>query len=266
MGIRITPDGGVTTDGAELVFLVIAGDTLAEVEALWAESAELCAPCDSDADGYEGALCGGDDCDDSAADANPGGTEVWYDGVDGDCDGADDYDADADGYTVDVDCDDTDAAVYPGADDAWYDGADADCDGASDYDADLDGADSDQYGGADCNDADASIGPAAAEIWYDDVDQDCDGNDDDADGDGFDVPLDCDDTSASVYPGAGGVPGDGVDSDCDGSDADVSTDADAGDIGAVGACGCDAGTGAGWGAALLAVAALRRRARSERRA
>jgi hypothetical protein len=49
---------------------------------------------------------------------NPGATEVWYDGVDQDCDDADDYDADGDGDPSDVhggtDCDDDDGAVYGG--------------------------------------------------------------------------------------------------------------------------------------------------------
>ncbi|HCH61931.1 MAG TPA: hypothetical protein DFR83_03940, partial [Deltaproteobacteria bacterium] len=40
-----------------------------------------------------------------------------YDGVDSDCDGASDYDADSDGYDSDAysgeDCDDTDNTVYP---------------------------------------------------------------------------------------------------------------------------------------------------------
>ena len=38
-----------------------------------------------------------DDCDDSSALISPSMTEVWYDGVDQNCDGADDYDADGDG-------------------------------------------------------------------------------------------------------------------------------------------------------------------------
>jgi len=58
------------------------------------------------------------DCDDTDATAYPGNTETWYDGVDGDCDGSDDYDQDGDGdYPSDyggTDCDDTDSSVYGG--------------------------------------------------------------------------------------------------------------------------------------------------------
>jgi hypothetical protein len=115
----------------------------------------------------------------SGADIYPGADEVWYDGIDANCDGVDDFDPDGDGWvkeedhvgraTVGIagsganhlgadDCYNTpdddfaldplaglDAAsvdpatVYPGADDAWYDGIDQDCDQRDDYDADEDG-------------------------------------------------------------------------------------------------------------------------------
>ena len=61
----------------------------------------------SDADGDKVGDCEGD-CDDSDPDVNPEAEETWYDGVDSDCDGADDYDADGDGVPVDSDCDDAD--------------------------------------------------------------------------------------------------------------------------------------------------------------
>ena len=65
----------------------------------------------------------GGDCDDGDDGVNPGATEVWYDGVDSDCDGASDYDADGDGYDHEdysgSDCDDTDASEY--ADCSLYD-------------------------------------------------------------------------------------------------------------------------------------------------
>ena len=101
---------------------------------------------DSDADGYgtgrgttscdqpaKTAEVGGD-CDDSEGDTYPGATDAWYDGVDSDCGGEDDYDADKDGYDVlsDDDCDDTNKAINPGKTEAWYDGVDADCSGGSD--------------------------------------------------------------------------------------------------------------------------------------
>ncbi len=42
---------------------------------------------DDDGDGYGPLACGGDDCDDTAPDVNPGEIEVCDDGVDNDCDG-----------------------------------------------------------------------------------------------------------------------------------------------------------------------------------
>ncbi len=87
---------------------------------------------DADGDGYgdaqvstedcaqpEGWVMDDTDCDDADATAHPGSTEVWYDGVDQDCDGNDD-DQDGDGFGVDVDCDDEDAEVWPG-DGIWDD-------------------------------------------------------------------------------------------------------------------------------------------------
>ena len=65
----------------------------------------------------------------------PGTTaiEVYYDGVDQNCDGLSDYDADEDGEeSIDyggTDCDDLDASVYSGAMDTPDDGIDQDCDG-----------------------------------------------------------------------------------------------------------------------------------------
>lgn len=47
----------------------------------------------SDRDGYDTLT----ECYDVVASTYPGATERWYDGVDANCDGADDYDQDADG-------------------------------------------------------------------------------------------------------------------------------------------------------------------------
>ena len=47
---------------------------------------------DEDGDGHDAIPAGGDDCDDSDPDTYPGAPEEWYDGIDEDCAGDDDYD------------------------------------------------------------------------------------------------------------------------------------------------------------------------------
>jgi hypothetical protein len=104
---------------------------------------------DADGDGYGDAAgkvinnCSGpsthvadsSDCDDGDPLVNPGETEIWYDGVDSDCDGADDYDQDADGYRSAEhggdDCDDSTRAASPAGTEVCDDGLDNDCDGTN---------------------------------------------------------------------------------------------------------------------------------------
>ena len=86
---------------------------------------------DDDGDGYgdggapvlgcdapTGTVADATDCDDSDVSVNPGEAEVYYDGVDADCDEASDYDADGDGDDAELygggDCDDGDAGAYTG--------------------------------------------------------------------------------------------------------------------------------------------------------
>jgi len=151
---------------------------------------------DLDQDGWDSP----EDCDDHDPQVNPGAAETWYDGVDQDCDGADDFDADSDNWVVSDDCDDTDPQVHPDAVETWYDGIDQDCDGLDDHDADQDGSPVDE----DCDDQDPTRSPLEDEVPYDGIDQDCDGldDDDDIDGDGYGLAEDCNDELPHVYPGA----------------------------------------------------------------
>ncbi len=83
---------------------------------------------DCDVDGFTVAA---GDCNDDDPLMNPDAEEAWYDGVDQDCDGTDDFDRDGDGVLggpKGTDCDDTDALTYPGAPEICDD-SDNDCDG-----------------------------------------------------------------------------------------------------------------------------------------
>jgi hypothetical protein len=156
------------------------------------------------------------DCDEGDAAIHPAATDVC-DGVDNDCSGIvdDDADADEDGHFACSDCDDGDAFVYPGAVEAC-DGIDNDCSGAADERWDDDG-DGTSECGDDCDDDDPARSPDLSEVC-DGVDNNCDDVADegfDADADGQSTCRgDCDDRDPSVYAGAAEAC-DGVDNDCD---------------------------------------------------
>lgn len=78
----------------------------------WNRASDLVITVDdgcNDADG-DGANDCGEDCDDQNPDVRPGVADAPYDGVDADCAGDSDFDADGDGVERDADCDDTDPA------------------------------------------------------------------------------------------------------------------------------------------------------------
>jgi hypothetical protein len=144
---------------------------------------------------------------------NPDATvDAYYDGIDQNCDGSDDFDADQDGYAAGDkenrageygdDCDDTSVDINPGIEVERCNDVDDDCDGLIDGDDDnvdpddvrtwFVDADDDGYGLAgteatscssldgyvqdddtDCDDSDGAVNPAAQEICND-IDDDCD--------------------------------------------------------------------------------------------
>ncbi len=154
------------------------------------------------------------------ADVFPGApVDTWYDGIDADCLGGDDFDQDGDGFasadheqidgSVGADCQDEDASVNPDAVEVCDD-LDNDCDTLVDGDdGDFDvttlrdyytDADADGFGdpasleqscspvpdtvdnGDDCDDGNPGVNPAADEICDpDDVDENCNGFADDID-------------------------------------------------------------------------------------
>ncbi len=174
---------------------------------------------DADEDGVSP---GQGDCNDLDPDIGPGQTEIWYDGIDQNCDG-NDADQDGDGFLSTLaggdDCWDdptlipddftivagqgfvqpSAADVFPGSDDTWYDGVDANCDGLGDFDQDGDGYDS-----AAAVQRDGSAG------------DDCVDSQEDLDALGAEEPVGV--TPADIHPGADPASDacyDGVNLDCD---------------------------------------------------
>jgi len=206
------------------------------------------------------------DCNDGDDTIYPGATDVYCDGIDQDCSGADNCpctDTDGDGYGVcpdcgivkdctydGDDCNDGDDTINPGATDVPCDGIDQDCSGPDAFGTDVDG---DMYktegglcGAVDCNDGDDTINPGATDVPCDGIDQDCSGADafgTDVDGDTYKTEgglcgaVDCNDGDNSVYPGATEIVCDGIDQDCSGADNCPCTDTDGDGYGVCPDCG-----------------------------
>ncbi len=134
------------------------------------------------------------DCDDTDSTTYPGAPEIWYDGINQNCDSLSDYDADGDGTDLwsdgrGSDCNDYDAQINTAAAEACN-GLDDDCDGRVDEDwavgaeCTYDDNDGDGYGSSneDCNDANPAINPGAVELCDDGIDNDCSGVADGLDG------------------------------------------------------------------------------------
>ena len=107
-----------------------------------------CLCWDNDADGYNDIACGGNDCNDSDPEINPGAIEFCL-GI------------------VDKDCDDLVGWGDPDCQEPW--------------DADADGYYSDECGGDDCDDLNDQVNPGQIEICGNEIDDDCDGDIDSGD-------------------------------------------------------------------------------------
>ena len=116
------------------------------------------ASIDADGDNFHACV----DCDESNPDIHPEAIEIYYDGVDQNCDGLNDYDVDMDGYeSIDYggyDCDDEDETIHP-------------ADFESDPNLCFQDADGDGYGSMDISEAQIAVGIVIGTDCYDDPEE-----------------------------------------------------------------------------------------------
>lgn len=217
----------------------------------WVGEGALDEVMDADGDGAVAIAFGGRDCDDSDPTIFPGAADEPRDGVDSDCDGANDYDADRDGVPsvedgdddTPIDCDDDDPTIGEASQPAFSDG-DGDGYGVGESRLVCELALGEAAVGGDCDDASPSVFPGAPDTPYDGIDSDCGGIDPLGCGDpAYDIDFDVD-GDCLVASSSGG-------DDCDDSDAAVGlpglwfVDGDGDGFGAIGAeeatlCAADA--------------------------
>lgn len=133
-----------------------------------------------------------------ASDINSWGSDQWYDGVDQNCDGANDYDRDGDGHSSSeygwYDCNDFNPEINPSIEEIPLDGIDQNCDGMERCFRDQDG---DGYAGSTYG---SSANFSCLDVGFSNESTDCqDGND-------------------GIYPWAAENIG-GQDENCDGMEA-----------------------------------------------